>query len=83
MRCPRVRQNGGKDFESRGHERPDAGHDLPPSSDLNGAIAEHPEINWNEYASQSMWEYVHTLEITVQVTPRSELSEADAKERES
>lgn len=48
--------------------------------DLKAAIDEHPEINWSEVARQSMWEYVHKLEIADQIAADSDLTEADATE---
>lgn len=48
--------------------------------DLKAAIDEHPEINWSEVARQSMWEYVHKLEIADQIAADSDLTEADASE---
>lgn len=47
---------------------------------LKAAIDDHPEINWSEVARQSMWEYVHKLEIADEIASRSELTAADAEE---
>lgn len=46
--------------------------------DLKTAIDAHPEINWSEVARQSMWEYVHKLEVADEIAAESELTEADA-----
>lgn len=48
--------------------------------DLKRAIDNHPEINWSEVARQSMWEYVHTMEVADEIASRSELTPEAAEE---
>lgn len=48
--------------------------------ELKSAMDEHPEINWSEVARQSMWEYVHKLEIADQIAAESELTPSEAAE---
>lgn len=48
--------------------------------DLKSAMDAHPEINWSEVARQSMWEYLHKLQLADSIAAESELTEADARE---
>lgn len=48
--------------------------------DLKTAIDAHPEINWSEVARQSMWEYIHKLEVADEIAAESSLTEEGATE---
>ncbi len=48
--------------------------------DLKTEVDEHPEINWSEVIRQSMWKYIHKLELADQIASKSELTEEEAEE---
>lgn len=48
--------------------------------DLKSAIDEHPEINWSRVARQSMWEYVHKLNVADSLTAKSGFAGVDVED---
>lgn len=48
--------------------------------DLKEEVNKHEEINWSEVARQSMWKYLHRLEIAENIASESELSKEEVKE---
>lgn len=48
--------------------------------DLKTEIDKHREINWSEVIRQSIWKYIHKLELANQIASKSELTEKDVEE---
>ena len=53
--------------------------ELEMPSELGNIVKHHPEINWNEIASKSMWEYARKLESLNKILSHSKLTESDVR----